>query len=403
VRKPSPRKIKKEAAKNAVPRFMQKQAEELFEDVAERAEFTSTVLAGESRDQAILVMADRVEIRAFPREQKLSWQPNFVERIQPQFRVAKHPLHAKGAFYSLDFSSVFSACSLQAIQQPPRRVLDLCASPGGKAIFAWRMFKPELLYCCESVRKRTGTLIGNLDRCGATGSMVWSADSSVCAKKFVECFDLILCDAPCSGQSLIAKGDTALGCWDPRMIDMNVGRQRRIVGNAYHCLAPGGYLMYATCTYTKKENEKVVEWLLKEYEDLETVELPFLNEFRSKYSEANCYRLFPQHGLGAGAFVCLFRKKGQRPDVLPEFESLPKLWAFGDPVHRAPQVTAPEELAPPEEVDISAHRKSEREVSARQVVRDALGIKKVKYKKPPKEPPKPRKVPKSTRRGNRPK
>ena len=190
--------------------------------------------------------------------------------------------------------------------------------------------------CNETVRKRTSALVGNLERCGIKTASVWSADPSVYAKKFPELFDLVLCDAPCSGQSLIAKGDKAIGAFNPDMIDMCHSRQRRITGNAVHNIRVGGHLLYATCTYSKQENEKLVAWLLKEYSDLKAVEVPKLAEFQSPYADFPCYRLHPLHGYGAGAFVCLIQKTGTPLETPIDLPELPALWRFGD-VRKVPK------------------------------------------------------------------
>jgi len=306
-----------------------RQATALFPDEAERNVFTQALIDGISREKAIILLQDRPEIKTFPRLRAVDWQPDWVMRLEEDFRPGQHPLYAKGAFYSLDFSSVFSASAMLAVGEAPKRVLDLCASPGGKSVFAWRAFQPELLYANEVIRKRIGTLVDNFQRCQLTNSVVWSADPSVYAKEFREEFDLVIVDAPCSGQSLLAKGDSAPGCFAPTMIDMNHSRQRRITGNAVHCVRPGGHMAYMTCTYSHKENERIVEWLTLVYPKLRAVEIPHLREFRSQYSEVPCYRLFPQSGLGAGAFVCLLYKEGE-PTVTPRpADAYPFSWRFG--------------------------------------------------------------------------
>lgn len=307
-----------------------KTAIQLFRDEEERGQFVQALTEGVAREQALILLEDRPEIKAFPKMQPVDWQPDFVVRIRDSYRPGRHPLHDKGAYYVLDFSSVFSASVMLAISTPPKRILDLCASPGGKSIFAWRLFHPELLACNETIRKRCGNLIANLRRCHIENSIVWSADPSVYAKKFPESFDLVLVDAPCSGQSLLAKGEPNPGCFAPNMIDMNVGRQRRITGNAVMCLRPGGHMFYSTCTFAIKENERIIEWLLKEYDDLEAVEIPHLSAFRSKYSEVPCYRLFPHYGLGAGAFAALIRRRGEPPAHYPSLDELTGLWRYGE-------------------------------------------------------------------------
>ena len=319
-----------------ITQLMEKQARMLFPDDAERQEFLDALVTGQSREMALILLEDKPEIGSFPKYRPEPWQPDFVLRLMDGFgfRPSQHPLYQKGAIYSLDFSSAFAASLMLAIPDRPRRVLDLCASPGGKSIFCWRAFRPAALACNEVIRKRTFTLKENLTRCQVLTSMVSSADPSVWAKKAAEAFDLILVDAPCSGQSLLAKGDEAPGCFHPKMIDVNVGRQRRIIANAVKCLAPGGYLLYMTCTFNYKENEKVIEWILGENEDLKTVERPEYRQFQSRYTQEHCYRLFPQYGLGAGAFASLIRKDGDRPAHLTSDADWPISWRYGEPTRR---------------------------------------------------------------------
>ena len=322
---------------------MLKQAEDLFPDPAEREEFVRAMMAGESRELCIIVMEDRPEIRTFPRLGATPWQPEFVIRLAEGFKASKHALYAKGAFYSLDFSSVFSASAMLAIPDAPKSVLDLCAAPGGKAVFAWRAFRPQVLACNETIRKRAGTLIQNLERCKVEAASVWSADPSVWPKKCPQGFDMVVVDAPCSGQSLLAKGDDAPDCFLPSMIEMNVGRQRRIAAHAAKCVKPGGHLLYATCTFSIKENEKVMAWLMKEFPHFVAAEVPRLAALQSKYADFPCYRLFPHYGIGAGAFVALLRNTAPAPEEEAELV-VPAWWRYGDPP-RTPKTPEPVEGA----------------------------------------------------------
>ncbi|MBS1706965.1 MAG: RsmB/NOP family class I SAM-dependent RNA methyltransferase [Armatimonadetes bacterium] len=331
----------------AVSRLMLKQAENLFPEENERDSFIQSLLHGESKEQALIVLKDRPEISAFPQLPRLPWQPDFVVRVSDDFRPGKHSQHDKGAFYVLDFSSVFCASAMLAIETPPKRVLDMCAAPGGKSVFCHRAFKPELLACNETIRKRMPSLISNLHRCHVEGSLVWSADPSVWTRKFPQAFDLILVDAPCSGQSMLAKGDPAPGAFSPTMIDMCVGRQRRIMGNAAQLLRPGGHILYTTCTFAIKENEKVVDWLLKQYPELDVVEVPHLVPFQSKFAEFACYRLFPHQGIGAGGFACLIRHTGEPPAHREPLDELRGSWRYGDPWSKTrPGEEEPEPVVP---------------------------------------------------------
>ncbi|MER3476304.1 MAG: Fmu (Sun) domain-containing protein, partial [Leptolyngbya sp. ERB_1_2] len=150
-------------------------------------------------------------------------------------------------------------------------------------------------------------LISNFKRCGIVSSIVLSLDSKILAEELPQTMDLVLVDAPCSGQSLIAKGGKADGCFHPININKNANRQKRILANSAQLVKPQGYLTYMTCTYSTEENEQVIDWLLERFPQFEPVEVPPLAEFRSQLTDKFCYRIFPQHRLGAGAFTTLLR------------------------------------------------------------------------------------------------
>lgn len=247
----------------------------------------------------------------FPPAAPLPWQPDWIDRLPAEARPGRHRLHAEGYFYCLDFSSVFAASVLLALPQPPATVLDLCAAPGGKSLFAWRAIAPAHLWCNEVVRKRGRILIANLKRCGASSARVFNLDPAMLAGAMPHSADLVLVDAPCSGQSLLAKGETALGCFHPVNINKNANRQKRILANAADLVAAGGYLAYMTCTFSPEENEQVGSWFLAKFPQFEPVPVPHLAAHQSALAPWPCYRLWPQSGLGAGAFTALFRYGGE--------------------------------------------------------------------------------------------
>jgi 16S rRNA C967 or C1407 C5-methylase (RsmB/RsmF family) len=198
----------------------------------------------------------------------------------------------------------------QTIPQPVQQVLDLCAAPGGKSIFAWRALQPNLLLCNEVIGKRMAPLMANLKRCQITPHQVFSRDSQVWAAQSPASMDVVLVDAPCTGQSLVAKGDKAPGCFHPVQINKNANRQRRILANAAQTVAVGGYLAYMTCAYSPEENEETIAWLLARFPQFQPIPVPMLRSFQSHLVSIPCYRMMPQDGLGAGAFTCLLKHLG---------------------------------------------------------------------------------------------
>jgi 16S rRNA C967 or C1407 C5-methylase (RsmB/RsmF family) len=193
-------------------------------------------------------------------------------------------------------------------------VLDICAAPGGKSVFAWRSLRPCLLLSNEVIGKRTAALISNMKRCKLAQSRVISEDSSRLAEKLNAFADVVLVDAPCSGQSLIAKGEESPGCFHPSVINTNSNRQRRILANASATVAAGGRLIYMTCTYAREENEGVIEWFIKKFPQFAPISIPELADFQSELSKLPSYRLWPDLGMGAGAFVAVFECQVDRPE-----------------------------------------------------------------------------------------
>jgi 16S rRNA C967 or C1407 C5-methylase (RsmB/RsmF family) len=290
-------------------KLLLKLSRRLFSEVDERASFVAALTDPQTFPSAILWTKPRPPAIPFAEEPPLPWQPGQVDRISGDQRPGQNPLHDEGFYYCLDLSSVFEASVLRVLDQPVESVLDLCAAPGGKSLLAWQTLQPKHLWCNEAIRKRVKILIANLKRCGAMDALVFNQDTQVFATAIPQAASVVIVDAPCSGQSLLAKGDKALGCFHPVNINKNANRQKRIVANATQTVAGGGYLAYMTCTFSPEENEQVGEWLLNKFPHFEAVEVPHLQEYQSHLGEFPCYRLWPQSGLGAGGFTALFRNR----------------------------------------------------------------------------------------------
>jgi 16S rRNA C967 or C1407 C5-methylase (RsmB/RsmF family) len=249
----------------------------------------------------------------FSIEPSLPWQPAFIDRLSMTEKPGTHPLHEAGAYYCLDFSSVFAASVIEALPERPKVVMDICAAPGGKSIFTWQTFHPDQLISNETIGKRVGMLIGNLKRCHVHPAIVLSTDPSQLSLRLPQTANLVLVDAPCSGQSLLAKGGQAEGCFHPVTIKQNAQRQKRILAHAAQVLAPQGYLVYMTCTFSPEENEQVGQWLLRKFPQLEARPVEHLAEYQSHLTDLPCYRVWPQSGLGAGSFAMLFQNTETGP------------------------------------------------------------------------------------------
>lgn len=288
-----------------------KVARRLFDDADEQAKFIEALVNPKPFSPCILWCQDKPEISHFVVETPTSWQPEFIDRLSLGEKPGQHPLHQQGYFYCLDFSSVFAASVLLTINQPVPLVFDMCAAPGGKSVFAWKALKPDLLISNEVIGKRLGMLISNLKRCQIQPSCVVNRDSSIFAEMFAESSNLVLVDAPCTGQSLLAKCEKAPGCFHHTAINKSANRQKRIIANSAQVVAPQGYLVYMTCTYSPEENEQVCEWFLARFPQFQAVEVSHFSKYQSHLTSIPCYRMFPQDGLGAGAFTVLFKNMNE--------------------------------------------------------------------------------------------
>lgn len=263
-----------------------------------------------SRSAAVLTpLAPADYVPPFPCEDMSSvpWLPPrvYVPKTD-EIKPTAYDDYARGLYYMLDLSSCWESAALAVVPRP-QRSLDLCAAPGGKTMLLAARFCPVNHTANEVNASRRGILRENMLRCGLAGVKITGLRPDQWAKEGAV-FDLLLVDAPCSGQSLLAKGIKNLGCLGASMVNGNAKRQKGILLAAVQCAAPGAHLLYTTCTYDPDENEKVIAYILKRVPGWEAVEIPQLAAFRSSLSAFPAYRLLPEHGFGAGGFSCLLRK-----------------------------------------------------------------------------------------------
>ncbi len=294
-------------------RLLERQASRLFEDEAARGAFIREIEGGKAERPCLIWCASSgsPEALGLPGGGDLpEWAPDFVWPLAPESGAGRHRRHEAGDYYLLDFSSIFAASALLEATRGGH-VLDVCAAPGGKSVFASRALSPEVLVSNEVIGKRLGMLRHNLARCRLPRVWTQRVDPAELGTAAGPGFDAVLVDAPCSGQSLLARGQANPGCFHPSVINGNAKRQRRILAGSADAVAPGGILVYATCTFATEENERVLRWFLGRRDDFEPVAVRHLDPWRSGLADFPCYRLYPQDGLGAGAFCGAMRRVGE--------------------------------------------------------------------------------------------
>ena len=221
---------------------------------------------------------------------------------------AKHPYYYAGLYYLQEPSAMFPAATLPV--RPGDRVLDLCAAPGGKSTeLAARLQGKGLLVSNDISASRCKPLLRNLERFGFTNTFVCSQSPQDLAERFPAYFDKILIDAPCSGEGMFRKDPSLINNWNADSNDTYSSLQKEIVHSALHMLKPGGDLLYSTCTFSPKENEEVIAYLLEQDPTLSltTLEQP---GFENGIGLPECVRIYPHKVKGEGHFTALIHKEG---------------------------------------------------------------------------------------------
>ncbi len=229
--------------------------------------------------------------------------------------LGAHPLHEAGAFYIQEPSAMTAVHVLAP--KPGERVLDLCAAPGGKSTQIADLLGPDgLLVSNEPVPSRARILSRNLERMGVTNGLVVSAAPDQLCQRWRSCFDAILVDAPCSGEGMFRRHPETRLEWNEQSPMGCAQRQMRILAAAVQMLRPGGRLVYSTCTLNLEENDQVVDWLIQQCPDLETV--PFslsIEAERTLDAPEGKLHLYPHQFQGEGHFVAQLRKRAEAPAV----------------------------------------------------------------------------------------
>ncbi len=233
------------------------------------------------------------------------------------------PAHAAGLFY-IQEPSAGSAVTVMK-PEPGMRILDLCAAPGSKTTqTAEYMQNRGLLVANEINPKRAQILKQNVERIGAANVLVLNCSPAEIAKRFSGWFDMVLCDAPCSGEGMFRKNSEAQMYWSKEAVLSCAARQRNILESAYECLKKGGVLVYSTCTFSVEENEENMAWFCGQHPDMHIEETGVRfgrKAFDIFEGSSLARRIFPMDG-GEGHFICRLRRDGDgQPRELPLLKS----------------------------------------------------------------------------------
>lgn len=228
---------------------------------------------------------------------------------RPSFTL--DPLFQAGAYYVQEASSMLLDVALKQTVNlnRPVRVLDLCAAPGGKStLLASALSLDSLLVCNEVIRSRVAVLRENMDKWGYPNVVVSSHDPEE-MDKLAGFFDVVVVDAPCSGEGLFRKDPDAVQEWSEANVQLCAARQKRILAAAAPLLDEGGVLIYSTCTYNDEENTENIQYLTENGFRSRPLDLPAdWNVVEKKTSDAVGYQCYPHRVRGEGFFISVFQK-----------------------------------------------------------------------------------------------
>ncbi|MGX7776801.1 RsmF rRNA methyltransferase first C-terminal domain-containing protein [Streptococcus pluranimalium] len=221
--------------------------------------------------------------------------------------------HVTGLVYSQEPAA--QMVGQVAKPKPGMKVLDLAAAPGGKTTHLLSYLNNTgLLISNEINTKRSKILTENVERFGARNVLVTNESAERLAKIFPSYFDLIVFDGPCSGEGMFRKDPEAVKYWHKDYSKDLASLQKSILSDALAMLAPGGELVYSTCTWSPEENEEVVEWLLEAFSQLELIPIRAINGMRDSDLMPGTVRMYPHSFKGEGQFIAKFK------DVRPREE-----------------------------------------------------------------------------------
>ena len=222
---------------------------------------------------------------------------------------AADPLWHAGAYYVQEASSMLLSLVAPLLEEHPLRALDLCAAPGGKSTLLTDLL-PEgsALVSNEYVATRAKVLQENIQKWGSPHAIVTSTEAAKLGR-LRETFDIIVVDAPCSGEGMFRKEEEARRQWTPGLVASCASLQKEILADIWPALAPGGLLVYSTCTFNRQEDEDNLAFLIEELGALPEALPDCPAEVSpSSLSSYPCYRMMPHRQRGEGLFLAVVRK-----------------------------------------------------------------------------------------------
>ena len=288
--------------------------------------FVAVHTSGEQITSIRVNLAKPSEIKN--QKSKIPWtDTGYYLTERPSFTF--DPLFHAGCYYVQEASSMFLE---QALKQTvdlskPLKVLDLCAAPGGKSTHIQSLISKEsVLVSNEVIRSRANVLKDNIIKWGCENVVVTNNDPRDFSK-LENYFDVIVVDAPCSGSGLFRRDAEAIEEWSENNVQLCSQRQQRILSDVWPSLKENGILIYSTCSYSKEEDEEIMDWMMTQLSvvscQLTVTSLSDITPVQSN-NGAYGYRFWPDKVKGEGFFLACFQKKDGEADTAFRYRKKPE-------------------------------------------------------------------------------
>lgn len=284
--------------------------------------YAATLLDALATESSVSVRANTLKGAApLPADGPVPWCPTGVYLAERPLFAADAAWH-QGLYYVQDASSmVYTTVVADIVARffngDAVRYLDACAAPGGKTIAALEALPHDSFVVANELdRRRANILYENITKYGAPNVAVTRGDASALGRLH-SVFDIIVVDAPCSGEGMMRKEEEAVRQWSPALIESCAATQREILASLWSALKPGGVLIYSTCTFNRSENEDNVAFIAGELGG-ESIDLNldrFNGVLKGFDTALHSYRFTPGHIRGEGLFIAALRKPGDASDT----------------------------------------------------------------------------------------